>query len=122
MGVVVRPELFVHKLQDWSLTRSNDTAIFGYQQVLAVEDETVHMIDHFGCAVVRELPLHFLATYRRQRLPEPIEVLDDRAQWLQGYALKASEKRLAVERAGHLFEDVDAPQVVLDQIVVGGED
>ena len=32
------------------------------------------------------------------------------------------DEPLAVEPAGHLLQDLDAPLAVLDQVVVGGED
>jgi hypothetical protein len=32
------------------------------------------------------------------------------------------DEPLAVETAGHLLKDLDAPLAVLDQVVVGGED
>jgi hypothetical protein len=32
------------------------------------------------------------------------------------------DEPLAVEPAGHLFQDLDAPLAILDQVVVGGED
>ena len=59
---------------------------------------------------------HDLPPFRNR----PERRIDERDFFVSGEA--EVDEPLAVERAGHLFQNLDAPLVVFDQIVVGRQD
>lgn len=60
MGMIINPKLSCHPLHNGFPFRSDDCAIFPYQNEITIEEVTIHIIEDTCRAIIRISTLMFL--------------------------------------------------------------